>query len=108
MMVIKLNVILITSPELADFRRRLKNLETKVGSLAAWELWGARLTLQGWTDAVFVPVPILVSQSRGRVCPLSLGASLRTCLKPPADLVRHPASFPAAPNADASVAPISS
>jgi vacuole morphology and inheritance protein 14 len=30
MMVIKLNMILITSPELADFRRRLKNLETKV------------------------------------------------------------------------------
>ena len=32
MMVIKLNMILITSPELADFRRRLKNLETKVCS----------------------------------------------------------------------------
>jgi vacuole morphology and inheritance protein 14 len=31
MMVIKLNMILITSPELADFRRRLKNLESKVG-----------------------------------------------------------------------------
>jgi vacuole morphology and inheritance protein 14 len=30
-MVIKLNMILITSPELADFRRRLKNFETKVG-----------------------------------------------------------------------------
>ena len=29
MMVIKLNMILITSPELSDFRRRLKNLETK-------------------------------------------------------------------------------
>ena len=26
----KLNIILITSPELADFRRRLKNLETRV------------------------------------------------------------------------------
>lgn len=32
MMVIKLNMILITSPELADFRRRLKNLESKVRS----------------------------------------------------------------------------
>jgi vacuole morphology and inheritance protein 14 len=30
MMVVKLNMILITSPELADFRRRLKNLESKV------------------------------------------------------------------------------
>jgi len=27
----KLNVILITSPELADFRKRLKSLETRVG-----------------------------------------------------------------------------
>lgn len=30
-MVLKLNMILITSPELADFRRRLKSLETRVG-----------------------------------------------------------------------------
>ena len=29
-MVQKLNVILITSPELADFRKRLKSLETRV------------------------------------------------------------------------------
>lgn len=29
-MVQKLNIILITSPELADFRRRLKSLETRV------------------------------------------------------------------------------
>lgn len=29
-MVQKLNMILITSPELADFRRRLKSLETRV------------------------------------------------------------------------------
>lgn len=34
MMVIKLNMILITSPELADFRRRLKNLETRVSDHA--------------------------------------------------------------------------
>ena len=32
-MVQKLNIILITSPELADFRRRLKSLETRVISL---------------------------------------------------------------------------
>ncbi len=31
-MIEKLNVILITSPELADFRRRLKSLETRVSS----------------------------------------------------------------------------
>lgn len=29
-MVVKLNMILITSPELAEFRRRLKSLETRV------------------------------------------------------------------------------
>ena len=33
-MVQKLNMILITSPELADFRRRLKSLETRVSSCA--------------------------------------------------------------------------
>lgn len=32
-MVVKLNMILITSPELADFRRRLKNLESKDGQM---------------------------------------------------------------------------
>lgn len=35
MMVVKLNMILITSPELADFRRRLKNLESKVSKNTA-------------------------------------------------------------------------
>ena len=30
-MVVKLNMILITSPELAEFRKRLKNIESKVG-----------------------------------------------------------------------------
>lgn len=35
-MVQKLNIILITSPELADFRRRLKSLETRVRVL--WQL----------------------------------------------------------------------
>lgn len=32
-MVQKLNMILITSPELADFRRRLKSLETRVRTI---------------------------------------------------------------------------
>jgi hypothetical protein len=32
-MVQKLNLILITSPELAEFRRRLKSLETRVSLL---------------------------------------------------------------------------
>lgn len=33
MMVVKLNMILITSPELSDFRRRLKNLDSKDGQM---------------------------------------------------------------------------
>lgn len=32
-MVVKLNMILITSPELLDFRKRLKNLESKDGQM---------------------------------------------------------------------------
>lgn len=32
-MVVKLNMILITSPELAEFRKRLKNIESKVNCL---------------------------------------------------------------------------
>lgn len=35
-MVVKLNMILITSPELADFRKRLRNLESKVSINALW------------------------------------------------------------------------
>lgn len=33
MMVVKLNMILITSSELADFRRRLRNLDSKDGQM---------------------------------------------------------------------------
>lgn len=32
-MVQNLNLIMITSPELADFRKRLKNLESKVSTI---------------------------------------------------------------------------
>jgi vacuole morphology and inheritance protein 14 len=39
MMVIKLNMILITSPELSDFRRRLKNLESKDGQMLFTSLY---------------------------------------------------------------------
>ena len=40
-MVQKLNMILITSPELADFRRRLKSLETRVSSRVLYRVKGA-------------------------------------------------------------------
>jgi hypothetical protein len=39
MMVVKLNMILITSPELSDFRRRLKNLESKDGQMLFTSLY---------------------------------------------------------------------
>lgn len=42
LMVVKLNMILITSPELADFRKRLKNLESKDGQMlftAIYKSW---------------------------------------------------------------------
>lgn len=43
MMVVKLNMILITSPELADFRRRLKNLDSKVRAVQGTTSPGADL-----------------------------------------------------------------
>lgn len=39
MMVVKLNMILITSPELADFRRRLRNLDSKDGQMLFTSLY---------------------------------------------------------------------
>ncbi|WVR06414.1 hypothetical protein IAU60_003445 [Kwoniella sp. DSM 27419] len=39
MMVVKLNMILITSPELADFRRRLKNLDSRDGQMLFQSLY---------------------------------------------------------------------
>ncbi|BEJ17325.1 hypothetical protein CspHIS471_0607260 [Cutaneotrichosporon sp. HIS471] len=39
MMVVKLNMILITSPELSDFRRRLKNLDSKDGQMLFTSLY---------------------------------------------------------------------
>ena len=38
-MVQNLQLIMITSPELADFRRRLKNLETKDGQILFTQLY---------------------------------------------------------------------
>jgi len=57
MMVVKLNIILITSPELADFRRRLKNLDSKVGSR---EHKHSRTDGTGRSDAILFIVPLVV------------------------------------------------
>jgi vacuole morphology and inheritance protein 14 len=61
-MVQKLNIILITSPELAEFRRRLKTLETRV-SASMWSLKWV-LTVPGAArrpSTVHNLVPVLVS-----------------------------------------------
>jgi hypothetical protein len=57
MMVVKLNMILITSPELADFRRRLKNLESKVGISRPF---GIPADEAGWPNALLLSVSVVV------------------------------------------------
>ena len=57
MMVVKLNIILITSPELADFRRRLKNLDSKVGSRGHNH---GKTDGTGRPDAILFAVPLVV------------------------------------------------
>jgi hypothetical protein len=77
MMVIKLNMILITSPELADFRRRLKNLETKVSQRTLTNSsMSVNLTLAGWADAVLLLVSLVVSQPGCCLCTLSARPSV--------------------------------
>jgi hypothetical protein len=87
MMVVKLNMILITSPELADFRRRLKNLESKVSWLISILAPCSRRT--GWADAILVAVPIMVSQCCGSVCSVPTCSGVRARVEPAADLVRR-------------------
>ena len=58
MMVIKLNMILITSPELSDIRRRLKNLETKVSYFTL--LPATRAETPGRTNVILVALQIMV------------------------------------------------
>ena len=49
----KLNMILITSPELADFRKRLKSLETRVGPVAAHQFSNSDIFMQQDGQALF-------------------------------------------------------
>ncbi len=61
-MVQNLNNNLITAPELADLRKRLRNLETKVTQLIQALLILGRRTnnITGWADVLCCPVPVLV------------------------------------------------
>lgn len=76
-MVQKLNLILITSPELAEFRRRLKSLETRVSlSNTFFRDLQLKFLVAGWTGAIYYSISVLVSQCCCRVCALPFGASI--------------------------------
>lgn len=89
-MVQNLNLIMITSPELADFRKRLKTLESKVRPSRL--LYRSTVDVGrgvGWTDAVHHLVSVVVSQCRRYFLSLSPRWSLRASLFATSDLVRN-------------------
>lgn len=91
-MVVKLNMILITSPELAEFRKRLKNIESKVNCLNDPHYGDCRIadntfSASGWPNAIHFHLQIVVSQCCCRLCSMPLGTGLRTRLSIAADLV---------------------
>jgi hypothetical protein len=62
-MVVKLNMILITSPELAEFRKRLKNIESKVSHFMydTVELYLIFDGILGRSNALHLDLQIVVS-----------------------------------------------
>ena len=73
----KLNVILITSPELADFRKRLKSLETRVIEFLL--VYGGRfdvLSLARWSSFIHNALSVLVSQCRRSIFALLTRTSI--------------------------------
>lgn len=89
-MVVKLNMILITSPELAEFRKRLKNIETKV-RLLRYRPVPVRdaddLRRAGRPNAFHLDIQVLVPQRRGGIRSMPLVASLRACFQLAPDFV---------------------
>lgn len=80
-MVQNLNNNLITAPELAELRKRLRNLETKVGHhqhLSPREEWYSQLI--GWPNILCSAFPIMVLQCSGNFLALPAGTGLRTGL----------------------------
>lgn len=66
MMVVKLNMILITSPELSEFRKRLKSIESKVCENRMHSAEARLISFfdpfsPGWTSAVHFDIQVLVS-----------------------------------------------
>ena len=73
----KLNIILITSPELSDFRKRLKNLESRVSAIhdlfECFIDWNA-----GRPSFVYDTLSLMVSQCCVSVRALLARAGVRT------------------------------
>ena len=87
-MVQNLNNNLITAPELAELRKRLRNLETKVDIATA--VSKSKLTILGWASLLRSIVSSLVSQCCRYVFSLPTGTSLRASIQPTANIVsRH-------------------
>lgn len=85
-MVQNLNLIMITSPELAGFRKRLKTLESKVSAQISMTL--KQLTLRsGWTNAVHDSLSLVVAQCRGHFLAVSSCTGVRAGVLSAADLV---------------------
>ena len=87
-MIQKLNLILITSPELAEFRRRLKTLETRVRDFHNFfESFVDGCFAAGRAGAFHDSVPILVPQCCGSLLAMSSSSSVRTCFEPALNIV---------------------
>lgn len=90
-MVQNLNNNLITAPQLAEVRKRLRNLEARVRGKQHFLLGpytAQRLTITvGWSDAIRRSVPVLVLQCCGYLFPLLACTSLRAGLQPATDIV---------------------
>ena len=84
-MVQNLNNNLITAPELAELRKRLRNLETKVNFAIAESK--SELTILGWASLLRSIVSSLVSQCCRYVFSLPTGTSLRASVQPTTDIV---------------------
>jgi hypothetical protein len=76
-MIQTLNLILITSPELSDLRKRLKTVETRVrGGKRILDDYGSYILIAGWTSVIHFFVSLMVSQRRGSLFTLFAGSSV--------------------------------
>ncbi len=85
-MVQNLNNNLITAPELAELRKRLRNLETKV-RLHRKSRFQRGLTGTGWPSILRSTISVLVPQCRCNLLLVSPRTGLRASVQSPADIV---------------------